>query len=204
MSDSIFEKLAWLDKTSNPFGVRCLDCRIFSRSMLSTTKDPNVAAQFSALRKSTGTQYIGTLPPNVVTVRCDLSYPHNGQSKDGPLFTAEVMEDKWDIFLYDGYLCFVRSWTGDLVFRAKISFTMSQANITVIDANAQVASQNSAYIVQQVDFLIKSHLYKREVPHPLPADLPNEIQPIALYSFSQYGRWASFATYEDTSQIRIT
>jgi hypothetical protein len=113
------------------------------------------------------------------------------------------MEDKWDIYLYNGYLFFARSWTGDLIFRAKISFTSTQANITSVDADAEVASRNPDYIVQQVDFLVKSHLYKREVPHPLPADLPNEVQPIALYSFGQYGRWASFATYEDTSQIRI-
>lgn len=204
MSESIFEKLTWLDGKSNPFKVSCLDCRIFSRSMLSTTKDPNVATHFSELRKSRGEQYIGQLPPNTITVQCNLSYPHHGQSKDGPLFIAEVMEDKWDIYLYNSHLYFARSWTGDLVFRAKMDFNELKAIITFIDANAQVASQNSAYIAQQVDFLVKSHLYKQEVPHPLPSDLPNEVRAIALYSFVQYGRWASFASYEDTSQIHIT
>lgn len=203
MAESIFEKLTWLDEKSNPFKVRCLDCRIFCRSMVSTTQDPNVATRFGELRKATGEQHVGKLPSNVITVQCNLSYPHNGQSKDGPLFLAAVMEDKWDIYLYDGYLYFTRSWTGDLIFRAKIDFNESQASITLVDANAQVGSQNPGYIAQQVDFLIKSHLYKQEVPHPLPADLTNEIQAIALYSFGQYGRWASFATYEDTSQIRI-
>ena len=202
MSTSIFEKLTWLDEESNPFGVRCLDCRIFSRSMVATTQDPTVATRFSELRKSMGEQHVGKLPSNPYTVQCRLTYPHNGQSKDGPLFIAENMEDKWDIYLYNGYLYFARSWTGDLVFRAKINFNESQAVITTIDSNAQVTSQNPLHIAQQVDFLVKSHLYKQEVPHPLPADLPNEIQAIALYSFSQYGRWASFATYADTSQIR--
>lgn len=203
MSESIFEKLTWLDEKSNPFKVRCLDCRIFSRSMVSTTQDSNVATRFGEFRASAGKQYIGKLPLNALTVQCNFSYPHNGQSKDGPLFIAEVMEDKWNIYLFNGYLYFARSWTGDLVFRARISFNEPQAIITEIDANSQVASQNSAYIAQQVDFLVKSHLYKQEVPHPLPVDLPNDIQTIALYSFSQYGRWASFATYEDTSQIHI-
>ena len=204
MSNSIFKKLTWLDKTNNPFGILCLDCRAFSRPWLSTTKDPKVAAQFSELRKSSGKQHIGKLPPNVVSLACDLAYPHDGQSKDGPLFIAEVMEDKWEVYLYEGYLYFARSWTGDLVFRARINFTASQANITSIDADGQAASQNSTYIVRQVDFLVKSHLYRREVPHPLPEDLANDTQVIALFSFSQYGRWASFATYEDTTQIRIT
>jgi hypothetical protein len=204
MMDSIFEKLTWLDKTSNPFGVLCLDCRIFTRSMISTTKDPKVAARFNELRKSTGEQYVGKFPSNMVTVPCILAYPNHGDRKDGPLFLAKVMEDKWDIFLYNSYLYFTRSWTGDLVFRAMISITGSLVDITFIDADAQAASQNPTYIVQQVDFLIKSHLYKHEVPHPLPADLANEIQHIALFSFSQYGRWASFGTYEDTTQIRIT
>jgi hypothetical protein len=204
MSDSIFERLTWLDESSNPFGVRCLDCRSFSRAWLSTTQDPGVAARFSELRKSTGEQYVGRLPPNGVMVPCDLSYPPIGQIEDGRLFVAEVMEDKWDIYLYNGYLYFARSWTGDLVFRARIAFTASGANVTSIDADAQAASPSPTYIVQQVDFLVKSHLYRREVPHPLPADLADEIQSIALYSFSQYGRRASFASYEDTTQIRIT
>ena len=77
--------------------MRCLDCRVFSQSMLSVTEDPNIAARFCALRKSTGEQHIGKLPPNTVTVQCDLSYPYSGEIKDGPLFIAEEMEDKWDI-----------------------------------------------------------------------------------------------------------
>lgn len=158
MPESIFEKLTWLDEKSNPFKVRCLDCRIFSRSMISTAQDPKVAAHFGELRASTGEQYVGKLPPNTVTVPCNFSYPHDGQSKDGPLFIAAVMEDKWNIYLYAGDLYFARSWTGDLVFRAKIGFNESQAVINVIDANSQVASQDPAYIAWQVDFLVKSHL----------------------------------------------
>jgi len=202
MKELTFDKLTWLNERSNPFKVRCLDCRPFCRSMVSTTKDITIAVRFTEPRKATGEQYIGKLPSNGITLKCDLTYLHNGQDKEGALFRAEVMEDKWDIYLYAGFLYLTRSWTGDLVFRAKIDFSESQANITRIDANALVASQNNLFIINQVDFLVKSHLYKLEVPHPLPKDLPTDNQTIALFSFSQYGRWASFATYDDTSQIR--
>jgi hypothetical protein len=201
MEESIFDKLTWLDEKSNPFKMRCLDCRAFCRSMISTTKDPTVANLFVKLRKASGEHYIGKLPENVISLKCDLTYPHYGQDKDGTLFRAEVMEDKWDIYHYAGFLFFTRSWTGDLIFRAKIDFSESQANISQIDADAEVALQDNRFIVNQVDFLVKSHLYKQEVPHPLPKDLPTDNQTIALFSFSQYGRWASFATYDDTSQF---
>jgi len=201
---SIFDTLTWLEKTNNPFGVRCLDCRLFAQSMRSTVPNLNTVAQFNGLRSSTGEQHTDQLPPNVVTVSCNLTYPYDGQSEEGPLFVAEVMEDKWDSYFYDNSLYFARSWTGSLVFRAKMRLTATEVTITTIDADAQISSPDMTHIVRQVDFLLKSHLYGWDIPHPLPVDLPPEVKPIALYSFGQYGRRALFATYEDTLPIRLT
>jgi hypothetical protein len=64
-----------------------------------------------------------------------LSYPFNGESKDGPLFVAQQMEDKWDIYLYESNLYFARSWTGDLVLRAAIVFKEKVAAITEVEAS---------------------------------------------------------------------
>ena len=199
----MFENLRWLGSRESPYGVACLDCREFSRNMLSTTGDPRVAMHFGQSRDSTGEEYRGKTPPDPISVNCDLRYPYKGPEGDGPLFKASVMEDKWDIYLHDGYLYFVRSWTGNMVFRAKADLGGQGLAITSIEADAQAASSDPGFIVRQVDFLVKSHVCGLELPHPLPADLPDDTESVVVYSFGQYGRRASFATYEDTTHLNV-
>src|SRR5438445_5307198 len=55
--------------------------------------------QASSIRRR---QHKGLSPANSSRLACDLRFPFNGESYDGPLFLADVMEDKWDIYLYDG------------------------------------------------------------------------------------------------------
>jgi len=195
--------LAWIEAEQSPYPMRVLDCRSVCRSMVSTTKDQSVAMRFAELRQSTGERHRGKAPANVMVLECDLRYPHQGEARDGPLFVAEVMEDKWDIFLLDGHLYFARSWTGDLVFRAKVAFEGEEVVISRVEANSKTIAGDGALAVRQVDFLVKSHLFMREVPHPLPAGFPDNPEQIALYSFAQYGRWGSFATYEDTTLVGV-
>lgn len=201
--DDIFSALKWLEPDQNPFHMRVLDCRPFSSTMISTTKDPNIAARFSHLRAVSGEEHRGRQPDDAVSVPCELSYPFSGESRDGPLFVAQAMEDKWDIYLYEGHLYFVRSWTGDLTFRARIEFKEREAVITTVEANPARVKDDPVLAVRMVDFLVKSHLNRTEVPHPLPQDFPQDNQSIALYSFSEYGRWAFFASFEDTTKVRI-
>lgn len=203
MNDSPFDQLKWLGKNENPFGFVCLDCRSFTHAMLSCTQDPLIAKRFSELRLVTGEEYRWTHPSNAVIGSCSLKYPAIRSPNDGPLFKATVMEEKWDIYRYEGVLYFSRSWTGDLVFTANMKINNEALNLYSIEADAEVASKDTLFIVQQVDFLIKSHIFHKLAPHPLPPDLPNDIRTIALYSFSQYGSRASFATYEDTIAVSL-
>lgn len=113
------------------------------------------------------------------------------------------MEDKWDIYLYDGHLYFARSWTGELTFRAKIEFKERQAIITNVQAGRAKVMDDPALAVRMVDFLVKSHLHRKEAPHPLPRGFPTDNKTIALCSFSEYGRWAYYASAEDTTNARI-
>ena len=43
----LFSQLAWLEPAHNPFGLRVLDCRPFSTTMISATKDAAIAARFN-------------------------------------------------------------------------------------------------------------------------------------------------------------
>jgi hypothetical protein len=201
--DDIFSQLSWLGPDQNPFGLRVLDCRPFSTTMISVTKDPNIAARFSQLRKASGEEHRGQHPEDAVAARCDLVYPFNGESRDGPLFVAQQMEDKWDIYLYDGHLYFTRSWTGEFVFRATIEFKEKEAVITQVEASRPKVMDDPIFSVRIVDFLMKTHLFRKEAPHPFPQGLPEDKKALALYSFSEYGRWAYYGSFEDTTKVRI-
>ena len=169
--------------------------------MLSATKDQRIAQSFAALRDSSGEQHRGKSPAGAVAVKCDLRYPHEDETADGPLFVAQEMEDKWDIYLYGGYLYLARSWTGTLVFRAKMALDGPDVVVSSIEVASRAAGADPSFAVRQVDFLIKSHLYGFTVPHPLPQDCRDDPEAIVAYSFSQYGRRALFATYADTTQL---
>lgn len=201
--DDTFSQLAWLEPDQNPFGLRVLDCRPFSTTMISATEDPNIANRFGQLRGASGEEHRGRHPGEALVVRCELSYPFNGESRDGPLFVAQRMEDKWDIYLYDGHLYFARSWTGELIFRAAIEFRKHEAVLTEIEANRANVRDDPALAVRKVDFLMKTHLYRKEAPHPFPPGFPEDKKILALYSFSEYGRWAFYGSFEDTTQVRV-
>jgi hypothetical protein len=107
--------LKWLERDQNPYTVRCLDVRSFTTTMISTAVDQKQAQKFKELRTSMGKHLGGKLPDDMSHVDCQLVYPHQGATRDGPLFLAKEMEDKWDVFLFDGALFFTRSWSGVLV-----------------------------------------------------------------------------------------
>ncbi len=196
--------LKWLDRDQNPYNIRCLDVRSFTTVMISTAADQKQALKFQELRRSRGDHLQGKIPDKAAHIDCQLRYPHQGSTRDGALFMAKEMEDKWDIFLFEGKLYFSRSWSGVLVYRAAIAFMETQAIISDIDS-LQVGVQGGAWLaICAVDFLVKSHLYRREAPHTVPPSVPDDDMGIAAYSFREYGRWASYATFEDTTRINTT
>lgn len=190
----------WLarDDPANPFNVEGFDCAVFVNSLMATTFDTKIAESFLSLRHTIGAEHTGKLPEQAVEVPCNLRYEYQGEVADGILFKASEMEEKWDIYLYDNRLYFSRSWTGTLSFVAEMSTTGTEIVINRIWAAGAAEETDNPMAVQQVDFLIKSHLFRRAVPHPLPQNIPGEPEAVGLYSFSQYGRGCCFATYEDT------
>ncbi len=198
---SALHELRWLEPEESPFGIRVLDCRPVALSMTSVTQDPAVAFKFSQLRTSLGAEHVGCLPEESVEVACDLDYTVKGRSSDGPLFKAQEMEDKWDVYLYEGHLYFARSWTGTLVARARLTVVEPKAYVDRIDVSAP-AADDPVHVVRQIDYLIKSHLYRQPCPHPFPESVRGADADLALYSFSLYGRRGLFGSYEDTIAVR--
>lgn len=200
-----FAAVKWLDATDakNSFGIRILDCLSTAMGLIAVTEDAHIARTYGKLRTDNGRRFIGQQPNDPVETECKLTYPLDGSVADGPIHVSRVMEDKWDIYLYEGKLYFARSWTGELYFVAAIELTSPLATIThVVAARAPVGS-DAAYAIRVVDYLIKSHVYERCLPHPLPAFCPEDAKLIAIHSFRLFGRHAFAATYEDTTQFRV-
>ena len=201
-STSCLPPVKWLGPDENPFGVEVLDCSVYATSMLSTTKDLQVANQYSVLRTASGEEFRGRTPQDARKVDCSLTYPITQPPCHGPVFKSQVMEDKWDIYFYDGYLYFTRSWTGDLVFRAEIQFAEEQARITLVETSLK--DDEDQFVVQQVDFLIKSYLFGLASLHPLPKS--REMDPpyvLATFSFALFGRRGLYGTFEDTLATKV-
>ena len=198
--------LRWLSASDNPFGVEVLDCSVYATSMLSTTKDINLAKKYNDLRASSGQEFRGMSPPECRKIACELNYGVNQPLSNGPLFKSQAMEDKWDIYFFDSYLYFTRSWSGDLFFRAAIQFADGKVVVTEIEAAAPHDGDDGddELIKRQVDFLIKSHLFGLAALHPLPKT-HGTAPPyyLATYSFSWFGRWGRYGTFEDTLVTRI-
>jgi hypothetical protein len=200
---AVSDLLRWIEAEDNPFGMRVLDCRPLSLTTVSVTSKPEIASRFADLRRSTGKEYVGAAPPSSSRSECNLIYPAALEIKEGPLFKAMRFEDKWDIFLYDDLLYFSRSWTGILQFRARLEFSEKLVRLIWIEsAQGERHAEPTSQAAKDVDFLIKSHLYRLEGPHSLPADVPDDPSIIAGFSISRYGRWASFATYDDTTSYK--
>jgi hypothetical protein len=187
----------WLEPPTSPFPFRCLYVRLFCSQLFSTTVDARVADRFTLLRSSTGGHVMGRLPEGDILVPCDLSYPFNGNSAEGPLFKAAVMEDKWDIFLLADGLYFSRSWTGELVYKAEVRFAFDRVEIRGVRAAGRSLKDGAAQVACDVDFLMKSHLFRRAAPYLIPASLPVDDYAAAMYGFSAFGRYAVYAARDD-------
>lgn len=203
MAEHAFPQVVWLTPEQNPFGARMLDCRLFCHTMSMVPGDPEIARRFVESRRSTGAHLRKHSPANTQRIAYALrfplpkDFPELCDIDDGPVFLAETLEDKWDIFLFDGWFYFTNSWTGELMFRVGVKFANNAMDVFSVEMNGAHAD-DPEFALRQVDFLIKSHLLRMEVPHPLPAGFPEDPSKIAIYSLNQYGRRAAFATYADT------
>lgn len=201
--DDPMTNVRWVPAADNPFGVELLDCRASAGGMLAMTGNQQVAASFATLRSSDGRQHRGRWPEAPVSRPCDLTYPAPEEPADGPLFKAEVMEDKWDIYLYDQTLYFVRSWTDQLEYRARVEFGKGVASVTEVTSRPPMAERDGPYPVQIVDYLIRSHILGMPIPHPLPESIDRNLETLTLFSFSMYGRRGLYGTFADTRRLRL-
>ena len=192
-------ELAWLRGSESPFGMDVLDCRSFALHHVSTTASPAIAESFSRNSKSDGTEFIGKLPQNAVEAKFEYTFPfQKGLLNRGPAFVSTQMEDKWNVYFFDGILYFARSWTGALNHIARCEINGSSLVTKSVMTNKEfIDERDFTFPLREVFFLIVSHVLGTVYPHPVPAFIEMDDEKIALYSFSQYGRRGLFASRAD-------
>jgi hypothetical protein len=192
----------WVDSSQNQFGISLLDLRasVFGSTAWATSKD--IVESFSRLRRVDGAQYVNTLPEDPVEFDSNLSFEYSGAHDEGPVFKSQVMEDKWDMYVWGERLYIARSWTGALSFVAQCAFKSKSVEIHKIFAERQIVSGDLQYAGRVVDFLVKSHMSNMVVPHPLPARLKHEsLREMAAHSFLMFGRRGLFGSFDETIGI---
>ena len=195
-------KFVWYDiGEGNPFNKRVLDCRDFTQTNLATTADPKVVQTFNRLRQSDGKEYVKQEVDKKSVVEVNLNYPPTKSELNGLVFKAMSFDEKWDIYVYDKCFYFVRSWTGELVYKA---FARTDVNHVTIYRIEYVDSgpEESAMAISNVHFLLTTQVLKGIFPHRVPTMLKSDME-IAQYSFSQFGNKCWYATYDDISDTII-
>ena len=196
--------LKWMetDDSRNPFKIPGFECLENVMSLISTTTKENVES-FFRLRGDFGSHLKGKLPEDAVEISCLLEYAYTGEIADGAIFKAKKMEEKWDIYLYQPRIYFCRSWTGTLNYVADMEVVDGKIRITKIYAPRAVVGDEPEYVIGQVDYLKKSHLYNLARPHPVPKSMARDALVVGAFSFHQYGHRCCFATWEDTINYQL-
>lgn len=216
----IYPPLKWFEASDTIFRLPCLDVRGLTRLWSSQT-DPDTIDLFNMLRDWDGSECaaVGKNWPGDF-LECEMSYPPFPDFGIGPLFQAQRLEEKWDIFYCkDGFLYFCRSWTGQPILRAALGNFDDFFSVYGVEV-----APGKDYPVEQarmvVDFLIKSHIFGLDVPVFVPGwvwkqglavvalpDLEESFvmdpENIAHHVFREYGCKASFAAFVDPSAIQV-
>ena len=187
----------WLEPYETPFGVRVLDCRTHVTDTRTTLRDARQLERFAGTRRSSGELYRDVPPPAAQRIACALEIPVPDAPADGALHRAATTEEKWDVFHFGGWLSFVRPTTGALIYRALAEFGAHGARITQVEANGEDGERDGDYAVAEVDYLLKSHVFGFDAPHPVPPGVTLANDELAQLSFALHGRRGRFATHEN-------
>jgi len=86
----------------------------------------------------------------------------------------EQMEDKWFIYFQEGWLYFIRSWTGAYIFALKLDGSPAGVHVTESWVNrdaSQYKNQDDEYDRKLVGFLVDALLLKKPAQFPRQAHL---------------------------------
>lgn len=190
------ENLPWIEASENPWGLKLLDLRPISQSMLSTSQDPQMATNAISYGAEDGTFFWGQKPNSNRTISSNIVIPIDGVLAPGVLFTPNTMEHKWAIYFDGESIIFIRSWLKQVFVIAKTSQQKDHLFIENIIGEF-TEGETKEFTNSFLNFLLISHAIGEIVPAPLPKQLETDTRNAGLWAFSSYGNMAHIGTFDE-------
>jgi hypothetical protein len=193
----------WLRGEASPFPFDVFDCRAFALTSMATAADEVIAQSYLRQRRSDGREYIDRLPDRAVFADVGLEVDLGEfEIRQGPLFKAQQMEDKWDIYHYGEYFYFVRSWTGKLVHVARGRARHGKMHVdSIATASGLLDKRDTFFFAREIYFLLINHVIGATFPHPIPSYRATDDDDIRIFSFSEFGRRGLYGTLQGAGGI---
>jgi len=186
----------WIEAKDNEWAVRVLDVRPVTQGMLSTSTDPQMAANAISYGQEDGAFFWQQHTQVQKDIPTTIAFAIDGSLEAGVLFIPRVMEHKWAIF-YDGEnLIFVRSWLRKVFVVAKTKQIDNQLIIENIKGEFTL-NESPEFTTAVLRYLLISHAIGDILPAPVPKDLASDIKKAGLWAFSTYGNMAQFAVFNE-------
>jgi hypothetical protein len=191
------ELLHWIEPTQNDWGVRLLDLRPVTTTMLATSTDPQLASNAVSYNAEDGTTFMDMPPADSTVISSNIIIPIDKMLAPGVLFNPQTMEHKWAIYYHNNTLIFVRSWLREVLVTAK---TVQRENELIIESiqGKFIKEESPAFTRRIIKFLLISHGINQVVPAPLPPQLAATPKDAALWAFSVYGNIPQVGVFDDT------
>lgn len=187
-------ELSWIEATANPWGVRVLDVRPVTLAMLSTSTDPQCAANAVSFEQDDGASFIGDEPPVRRVAEASLRFPIDRILADGVLFVPREMEHKWALFYHAGRVICVRSWLRKVQVVACVELHQDYVEIAEVRGTFGMENEEPEFTRRVLDYLLRSHALDTVYPAPLPINVEADPKAAAMWCMSMFGNRALFAT----------
>ncbi|MCX6317065.1 MAG: ankyrin repeat domain-containing protein [Bacteroidetes bacterium] len=197
------ENLPWIEASDNQWGIRLLDLRPISQTMVSTSTDPQMAHNAISYSAEDGTSFWGHKPDLNRTIPSTVILPIDGYLAPGVLFVPDTMEHKWAIYFDGDQLIFVRSWLRKVFVVAKTKQANNQLMVEQI-TGAFTDNESADFTNAVLNFLLISHAIGETVPAPLPKELGTNSRDAGLWAFSSYGNMAHIGTFDEKFKAPAT
>jgi len=184
----------WVDAADNPWGVRLLDVRSFTTTMISTSTDPKCAENAVSFGRDDGLGFVGQSPLVDRVAAASLRLPIDGWLADGALFIPREMEHKWALFYHRRQILCVRSWKREVQVVAEVEPHAGHVEVVAVRGTFTSVDEDPDFTVRALDYLLRSHALRELYPAPLPLEMENDPSKASMWCFSLFGNMALYAT----------
>jgi len=188
-------EIPWIEAADTPWGVPVLDVRAVTQHMISTSADPQCAANAISFGGDDGSAFAADEPASPRVIGAMMQYRVNAPLADGALFRPREMEHKWAIFHYQQRILFVRGWTRRLHAIAELASHEGYVEVKRIRGVFTGTEESPLFTTMVADYLVRSHALGMVYPAPLPQGMEQSPMEAALWCFQMFGNRALCATH---------